>query len=268
MLAPVAIASLLAAGPVLVSQGSGFPFPSGETSTINILHWDSNQLPPIYQRSDQLPLTDDEVAQLAQGGFDSGEIVKMIEERRCACDASAEGLLRLKQQGVPKEVLSALSLHALRPNRTLQLSMTLDFSGDGRSARESFLYFFIDDGKLTRVLTANLNDLLGRKHAHESLVDQSDLLIERKVRRIELAGIVPLKTYGKHTVLVASSGNPSLTHPSQLSEQELRKAQTYTLEYPRSSLENLCRLTAGYRRDPVLADRWSFQGSRFECEWN
>ena len=76
------------------------------------------------------------------------------------------------------------------------------------------------------------------------------------------------KTYGKHTVLVASSGNPTLTHPSQLSELERSKAQTYTLEYPRASLENLCRLTAGYRRDPVLADRWRFQGSRFECEWN
>jgi hypothetical protein len=268
MLAPIALAGLLAVGPVLPSEGYRFPFPAGETSTINILHWDSNQLPPIYQRSDQLPLTDDEVAQLAQGGFDSEEIVKMIEERRCACDASAEGLLRLKQQGVPKDVLSALSLHALRPNRALQLSMTLDFSGDGRSARESFLYLFVDDGKLTRVLTANLNDLLGRQHAHESLVDRSDLLIERKVRRIELAGAVPLKTYGKHTVLVASSGNPTLTHPSQLSELERSKAQTYTLEYPRASLENVCRLTAGYRRDPVLADRWSFQGSRFECEWN
>jgi hypothetical protein len=268
MLAPIALAGLLAVGPVLPSEGYRFPFPAGETSTINILHWDSNQLPRIYQRSDQLPLTDDEVAKLAQGGFDTAQLVKMIEERRCACDASAEGLLRLKQQGVPKDVLSALSLHALRPNRALQLSMTLDFSGDGRSARESFLYLFVDDGKLTRVLTANLNDLLGRQHEHESLVDRSDLLIERKVRRIELAGAVPLKTYGKHTVLVASSGNPTLTHPSQLSELERSKAQTYTLEYPRASLENVCRLTAGYRRDPVLADRWSFQGSRFECEWN
>ncbi|GAC1339532.1 MAG: hypothetical protein NVS2B9_05590 [Myxococcales bacterium] len=259
MLAPLAL--LLAAGSVL-------PFPPGETRTINVLQWDTNQLPRIYQRSDQLPLTDDEVAQLAQGGFDSAQIVKMIEERRCACDASAAGLLRLKQRGVPKEVLSALSLHALRPNRALQIAMMLDFSGDGRSARESFLYFFVDDGKVTRVLTANLNDLLGQKRAHESLVDRSDLLIERQVRRIELAGSVPLKSYGKHTVLVASSANPTLTHPSQLSELERSKAQTYSIDYPRASLENLCRLTAGYRRDPVLADRWNFQGSRFECEWN
>ena len=28
------------------------------------------------------------------------------------------------------------------------------------------------------------------------------------------------------------------------------------------------RLTAGYRRDAVLAYKWNFEGSRFECEWN
>ena len=43
------------------------PFPTGETQTINIIQWDSNQLPKVYERSDQLPLTDEEVAKLAQG---------------------------------------------------------------------------------------------------------------------------------------------------------------------------------------------------------
>jgi len=33
-------------------------------------------------------------------------------------------------------------------------------------------------------------------------------------------------------------------------------------------LQSLCRLTAGYKRDAKIVDRWRFQGSRFECEWN
>ncbi len=100
------------------------------------------------------------------------------------------------------------------------------------------------------------------------MVDRSDILRTRTVRRIELPGSVPLKTYGPHRVLVVASAKPTLTHPSQLTEQERAKAQLYTFEYPRSSLQSLCRLTAGYRQDAVLSYKWRFEGSRFECEWN
>lgn len=243
-------------------------FPPGRSETINVIQWDANALPRIYQRSDQLPLTDPDLVKLAQAGFEAPQLVKMIEERRCACDASADGLIRLRKQGVPQQVISAVSLHALRPNRALELLLTLDFTGAGTEARESTLYLFLDDGDLTRVLTANVGDLLARKNAHEELVDRSDLLLTREVRRIQLPGQMPLKTYGKHRLLVASSANPTLTHPSQLSPQELERAQSYTFEYPRSSVLSLCRLTAGYKRDPVLGYRWNFVGSRFDCEWN
>lgn len=244
------------------------PFPTGQTQTINIIEWDANSLPRVYERSDQLPLTDEEVAKLTRAGFDSAQIVKMIEERRCACDASADGLIRLKEAGASKEVLAAVSLHALKPNRSVIFDITLDFTGQGNQARESFLYVFVDDGEVTRVLQANVGDLLARKNAHEAMVDRSDILIARQVRRIRLPGELPLKTYGKHTVLVATSASPTLTHPSQLSAAERKKAQTYTFNYPRASLENICRLNAGYKRDPVLAHKWTFVGSRFECEWN
>jgi hypothetical protein len=184
------------------------------------------------------------------------------------CDASADGLIKLKQQGVAKEVLSAISLHGLQPNRSIDLMVTLDFSGEGTQARESYLYFFIEDGELTRVFTANLADLLSRRWQHEQSVDKSDLLITRQVRRVRLAGQVPLKKYGKHAVLVVASANPTLTHPSQLSEAERSKAQSYTIDYPRASLENVCELNAGYKRDVALAHQWHFVGSRFQCEWD
>ena len=244
-----------------------WPFP-GQTQTLNIIQWDPNQLPRIYERTDQLPLTDEEVAKLAQAGFDEAQLVKMVEQRRCACDVSADGLIRLKQAGVPRGVLDAVSTHALKPNRALDLLVTLDFTGESRTAREGFLYFFVEDGGLTRVFTAHLPELLGRQNAHETMVDRSDILRARTVRRIQYGGPVPLKTYGKHRVMVASSANPTLTHPEQLTPAERAKAQTYTFDYPRSSLQSLCRLTAGYRRDAVLAYKWQFQGSRFECEWN
>ncbi len=245
-----------------------FPFPTGEVQTINLLEWSSNQLPRLYERSDQLPLTDEEVAKLSKAGFTPAQLVKILEERRCACDASADGLIRLKQAGVHPDVLSAISLHSLKPNRVLNLLVTLDFTGESRSAREAFLYFFVDDGEMTRVLSLNIPDLLRNRNAHETAVDRSDILKARTVRRIQLPGHVPLKTYGPHRVLVAASASPTLSHPSQLTEQERAKAQLYTFDYPRSSLQSLCRLTAGYRQDPVLAYKWRFEGSRFECEWN
>jgi hypothetical protein len=250
------------------AQVPALPFPPGTTQTVNIIQWDANSLPKVYQRSDQLPLTTEELAKLAKAGFEPAQMVKMLEERRCACDVSADGLIKLKEAGVHKDVLAAASTHSLKPNRALFLDVVLDFTGEGSQAKEGFLYFFIDDGDVTRVFSANLPELLGRKNSHESMVDQSDILRARQVRRIRLPGEVPLKVYGKHQVLVVASANPALSHPSQLTALEKSSAQTYALDYPRSSLQSLCRLNAAYKRDPVLAYKWKFMGSRFECEWN
>lgn len=273
MIAHALIATLaLAAGQTpspSTSRGTPvLPFPPGEVQTINLIEWNSNQFPRVYERSEQLPLTDEEVAKLSKAGFTPAQIVKMLEERRCACDASADGLIRLKQAGVQPEVLSAISLHSLAPNRALNLLVTLDFIGESRTAREAFLYLFVEDGDITRVLSLNLPDLLQNRNAHETTVDRSDLLRARTVRRIQLPGQVPLTTYGPHKVMVAASANPTLTHPSQLTEQERARSQLYTFTFPRSSVQNVCRLTAGYRQDAALAYKWRFEGSRFECEWN
>jgi hypothetical protein len=267
-IAVLLVATALAQATTARGMPGYFPPTGGPGATINIIQWDANSLPKVYERSDQLPITDGEITKLSKAGFEPDELVKMIEQRRCACDASADGLITLRKAGVDRRVISAISLHALKPNRFLNLQVTLDFTGESRSAREAYLYFFIDDGDVTRVLTANVDDLLKRSNAHETMVDKSDLLIAKTVRRIVMAGQVPLKKYGAHSVLVASSANPSLTHPSQLKDQERASAQTYSLDYPRSSLQSLCQLIAGYKRDPVLTYRWRFAGSRFECEWN
>lgn len=261
MLTSLFLSTLLAAAPVL-------PFPAGEVKTLNLIQWDANQLPRAYERSEQLPLTGEEVAKLSRAGFAPGKIVKMIEERRCACDASADGLIKLKEQGAHPDVLSAVSLHSLKPNRGFELQVTLDFKGEGRRARQGFLYLFVADGNLTRVFTANLGELLARDNAHDTFVDRSDIVRARTVRRVQFAGEVALKTYGKHDVLVAASANPTLTHPSQLTPEERAKAQQYSFDYPRTSLQSFCWLTAGYQRDAVLTDKWGFLGSHFQCEWN
>ncbi|RYZ41088.1 MAG: hypothetical protein EOO71_13455 [Myxococcaceae bacterium] len=263
-----AVALTAAQAPRAAAPPVALPFPTGDVQTYNIINWDPNQLPRIYERSDQLPLTDEELTKLSQAGFEPAQLVKMIEERRCACDASADGLIRLKKAGVDKTVIAAVSRQGLAPNRELNVLVTLDFTGESRTAREAFLYFFVDDGDITRVFSANLPELLQRRNTHETMVDRSDIMVARTVRRIQLSGRVPLKTYGAHRVLVAASASPTLTHPSQLTAQERSKAQTYNFDYPRSSLQSLCRLTAGYRRDAVLAYKWNFEGSRFECEWN
>lgn len=246
------------------------PFPSQGSSsqTVNIVNWDANSLPKVYERSDQLPLTDEELKKLSKAGFDKQDLVKMIAERRCACDASADGLISLKRAGVAKEVIQAVSLHGLKPNRSLELLLTLDFTGESREARDNFLYVFVDDGPLVRVMSANLGDLLSRSNAHETTTDKSDILRNFTVRRIELPGSIPLKTYGKHTLVIAASASPTLTHPDQLRPNERASSQTYSIDYPRTSLQSLCRLNAGYKRDAVLTYRWHYNGSRFECEWN
>ena len=235
---------------------------------VNLAQWDSNSLPPVYERSDQPPLTDQDVSKLAQAGFPPDQQVRLIAERQCACDASPEGLIRMRVNGVDPSVISAVSKYALKPNGALNLEVTLDFTGESRRARNAYLYVFVDDGDVTRVMSTNVDELLRRPNAHETTIDNSDILISRTVRRIVLPGQLQLRTYGRHTLVVASSASPSLTHPSQLKSQDRSAAQVYLFDYPRASLQSLCRLTAGYKRDAQIVDRWRFQGSRFECEWN
>ncbi|MBI5549288.1 MAG: hypothetical protein HY901_35840, partial [Deltaproteobacteria bacterium] len=67
---------------------------------------------------------------------------------------------------------------------------------------------------------------------------------------------------------VTSAARPSINHPGLLSDTERDRGQAYHFEYPRSSLQSLCRLWVGYRGDPLLAGKWVFAGSRFDCEWN
>ena len=51
---------------------------------INIVDWDGGQLPMrYYERSDQLPMSLDDVRKLSANKFNTEAIVKMIEERRC-----------------------------------------------------------------------------------------------------------------------------------------------------------------------------------------
>ncbi len=235
---------------------------------VNLAQWDSNSLAPVYERSEQPPLTDQDVSKLTQAGFPPDQLVRLIAERQCACDASPEGLIRMRANGVDPSVISAVSKYALKPNGSLNLEVTLDFTGESRRARNAYLYVFVDDGDVTRVMSTNVDELLRRPNAHETTVDNSDILITRTVRRIVLPGQLQLRTYGRHTLVVASSASPSLTHPSQLKSQDRSAAQVYLFDYPRASLQSLCRLTAGYRRDAQIVDRWRFQGSRFECEWN
>ena len=71
--------------------------PLEEGAIINIVDWDGGQLPKrYYERSDQLPMSLDDVRKLSANKFNSDAIVKMLEERRCVCDASVDALVGIE----------------------------------------------------------------------------------------------------------------------------------------------------------------------------
>ena len=88
----------------------------------------------------------DDVRKLSANKFNTDAIVKMLEERRCVCDASVDALVELKKAGVAEQVIQAVSLHALPPNRSFGLTIALDFEGLGgkatvsTQARKGYLY--------------------------------------------------------------------------------------------------------------------------------
>lgn len=267
----LASASALALAPLRPAHAQvapPLPFPGVQGPAVNVVQWDSKDVPKLIQRSEQLPLTDDELVKLSKAGFTSPQLVKLIEQRRCACDASADALIHLKAQGLAPEVLEAIALHALKPNRALTIELTVDFIGAGTSPREGTLYVFVEDGAFSRQLALPLREAFSRPELRALTdTDRSDPLITRPVRRLVLSGALPLKSYGPHRALVIALAR-TLGHPSQLTAAERKRARVVEFDYPRASLQALCRMTASFRNDPVTAGRWTPDATTFECEWN
>ncbi len=127
---------------------------------VNLVEWDGGELPAVYERTDQLPFTREDLLQLVQSDFKPDQIAQMVSERRYAGDASAEGLIALKKDGIESIVIQAISKHALAPNQSLNLTIYLTFDGISQTARHRFLYVIIPDGEIQRVFTADLNTVL------------------------------------------------------------------------------------------------------------
>ena len=245
-----------------------------EGYVFNIVDWDGGELPRLYERSDQLPLTLADVRKLSESKFGTEAIVKMIQERRCACDASVDALVELKKAGVAPEVIQAVSLHALPPNRFLHLEIIMDFEGLGgeqaisTQARKGYLYLIIPDGERERVFLGSLQTILGRKWQQDGLVDNTDLLLSKKVRRIAFAAQVPLKIHGAKKAMVFVSTKPDIYTSADIPAADRAGVREFSFEYPASSLRRECILQVLHRQDAMLADKWHLVRTHFQCEWD
>lgn len=237
-------------------------------AVVNIVTWDGKNLPPIYERSDQLPLTLEDVVNLSRNDFDDEAIRRMVQERRFAGDASAGSLIELKKAGVSQKVIQAISLHALPPNRALTLSIQLEFAGLSREARRRYLYVIIPDGPVERIFTADLGAVLAGSWRRDERVDLTDPLLPRQVRRITFADRVPLKTYGVKTMQVFTSTKPDIFQSSDIPAADRAGIREFSFDYPVSSTLQDCRLQVRYRQDVLLPYRWHMAGAHFQCEWN
>ena len=240
----------------------------------NIVEWDGSELPRLYERSAQLPLNMADLKKLLASDLGSEVIVKMLEARRCACDASADALIELKESGATDELIKAVSLHSLPPNRFMDLTITMDFEGLGGSvgpsnqSRRGYLYLIVPDGDRARVFVGNLANILGRKWERDTLVDNTDLVLSKKIRRVALAARVPLKAYGKKEALVFASTKPNIYSSNAIPAAARAAAQAYEFNYPVSSLQQDCSLQVLHRQDAMLPGRWHLVRTHFQCEWN
>ena len=248
--------------------------PLEEGQIFNIIDWDGGKLPRRYERSDQLPMSLEDVRKLSQSKFSTAAIVKMIEERRCACDASVDALIELKEAGVPEEVIQAVSLHGLPPNRSLNLIISIDFEGLGGAqaisdqARKGYLYLIIPDGDRERVFVGNLHTILSKRWQQDSVVDNTDLLLPKKVRRVVFAAEVPLKVYGAKKAMVFTSTKPDIYTSADIPKADREGVQVYEFDYPSNSLQRICNLQVLYRQDAMLANTWHLVRTNFQCEWD
>jgi hypothetical protein len=247
--------------------------PLAQGSIHNIVDWDGGALPRRYERSNQLPMSLLDVSKLSASDFSDEAIIRMIQERQCACDASVDALVSLKEAGVSEGVIQAVSLHALPPNRSLFVVVTIDFEGLGGAsevstqARRGYIYLIIPDGDRERVFMADLQSVVAGRWQQDEMVDGTDLMLERKVRRVTFAAEVPLKTYGPRTALVFASTRPNIFASRDIPKADQVGVQRYEIDYPSSSLQRICDLQVLYRQDQMLPDQWHLVRTNFQCEW-
>ena len=239
----------------------------------NIVDWDGGDLPRVYERSEQLPLTLAGIRTLSASGFADSTITKMVEERRCACDASVDALVALKRDGVKESVIQAVSLHSLAPNRALNLTITMDFEGKGGAAavsdqaRRGYLYLIIPDGDRDRVFYGNLQSILSGRWQRDTAIDNTDLLMPKKVRRVSFTARVPLKAHGPRKAVVFASPKPDIYTVADIPAADVEGIQEFAFDYPVSSPLQDCSLQILHRQDAMLSNTWHLERSHFEGEW-
>jgi hypothetical protein len=234
---------------------------------INIVEWDGGELPQVYERSEQRPFTQTDVTRLVASGFETEQIANMIAERRYVGDASTNGLITLKNNGVASEIIQAVSKHALPPNRALSLTFHLEFEGKSGAARKRFLYVIVPDGTIDRIFTADLGTVLSGHWQHDTLIDNTDALLTRQIRRVTFSGTLPLKIYGQKEVRIFTSTHPGIHHLEDIPQSDRLGVKVYTINYPVSSVRQDFRLTIRHKQDALLADKWHLVDTHLECEW-
>ena len=235
---------------------------------VNLVEWNGGALPPVYERSDQLPLTAPDILQLIQNEFQAESVVRMVQERRFVGDASAEGLVALRRAGVAPQVIDAVSRHALPPNRAINLTVHLEFEGASSQARQRYLYVIVPDSPQERVFTANLETVLTGEWDRDQLVDASDPLLPRQIRRVTFSSRVPLKTYGEKTLQVLTSARPDIQGSADIPESDRPGIRQHRIDYPACSLQQECELRVRYKQDALLPYKWQMVASHLQCEWD
>ena len=262
---PILVALLAAIGICATGRAADLPT---RGAVVNIVKWDGSELPRVYERSDQLPLTQEDILDLAGNEFSPDAIVAMVQERRFVGDASAGALIELKKAGVDARVIQAVSRHALPPNRALDLIVQLEFDGASREARSRYLYVIVPDGSRERVFTADLGAVLAGNWRRDVLVDQTDPLLPKQIRRVTFAGEVPLKSYGRKKILAFTSTRPDIHTSEDIPEADRAGVREHDIDYPASSLLRDCRIRIRYRQDAVLPYKWHMADSHIQCEWD
>lgn len=236
-------------------------------AVVNIVEWDSEDLPRVHQRSGQFPLSEVDLLGLLDAGFNAEQLAIMVRERRYQGDVSAQGLVRLKKLGLEDALLGEVSLHALPPNRGIDLTIVLTFEGEGSHVeRDRYLCVIIPDGETERVLLADLNEALATRSSART--DHSDYLLPEPVRTLRFGNRLPLKSSGARDLTVLISARPDIRSVEDLTATEKSDLATHVLDYPASSVIQDCRLDLRFDRDALLADKWMLIASRLECEWN
>ncbi|MEE2785773.1 MAG: hypothetical protein VX589_00440 [Myxococcota bacterium] len=249
------------------------PITQARSEAVNLLQFQTSD-PAVWnqlkQRSDSLPLRQQDLKKLTAAGLSEATVIEMMRTRGVLILADGDTLSTLKKNGASDAYVAAISAHAVAPNQSFTLRIQLDLLNIIRTSDAQFLYIEAWHRGTKRPIgffQADLQRLVHTQGVVAATRRTNDPLLPETIRSIRFVTRVKARQFGEIDLRILVSPIGGLTTLGHADGTPVEGVKVQRLEYPPVSLDNRCDLNLAARQDELLPERITLTTAKLNCRW-